>query len=98
MIPALTGPAIRHRAEQFQQVTTDLGDWRLRGRRNRLAISNSNGTLDHGEAPGMMRIRRKTFVIPELRLICTATPHTRSHRDIPSRDATQPALTILKRP
>ena len=98
MIPALTGPAIRHRAEQFQQVTADLGDHGRRGRRNPFAVSKDNGRLNQGEAPGMTRICRKTPVIPELRPVSTATRHTRSHRDIPPRDATPLALTILKRP
>src|SRR5258708_4469784 len=68
MIPALTGPAIRQRPEQVQQVITDIGDRGRHGTRSRLVISKDNGRLDHGEAPGMTRICRKIRVIPELRL------------------------------
>jgi hypothetical protein len=32
---------------------------------HRRAVSKGNGRLDHGEAPGMTRICRKTPVIPE---------------------------------
>ena len=96
MIPALTGPAIRHRPEQFQQVTADFGDYGRRSRRNRLAVGKDNGRLDHGEAPGMTRICRKTPVIPELRPISTATRHTRSHQDIPSCDAALLTLNDLE--
>jgi len=46
MIPALTGPAIRHRAEQFQQVIATFGEHGRYGRRNTSAISNSNGRLN----------------------------------------------------
>ena len=41
MIPALTGPAIRHRPEQVQQVITDIGDRGRHGTRSRLVISKT---------------------------------------------------------
>ena len=79
MIPALPGPAICHQAEQFQQVTTGTSaSTRRRHRRNnRLTISNGNGRLAHGEAPGRTRICRKTPVLPELRPASAAKRHNR---------------------
>lgn len=96
MIRALIRLAIRHRPEQCQHVIANLGDFGRHGRRNRHAISNSNGTRNHGEAPGMTRIRRKTHVTPELRPISTPTRHTRSRRDIPSRNAARTHLNDLE--
>jgi hypothetical protein len=70
MIPALPRSPIRHRGEQFQQVTASTGGC---GRKcSRLTISNGNGRLDHGEAPGRLRICGKTHVFPELRPISAA--------------------------
>jgi hypothetical protein len=44
----------------------------------------------------MTRIRRKTHVTPELRPISTPTRHTRSRRDIPSRNAARTHLNDLE--
>jgi hypothetical protein len=88
------GPAIRHPGEQFQQVTTDAGTRRRHHRDNRLDISNGNGRLDHGEAPGRTRICGKNHVLPELRPIFAATHHTGT--SLQARLAAN--LMILKQP
>ena len=91
MIPALPGPAIRHRPEQFQQVIADFGDY---GRRGRLTISTGNGRLDHGEAPGMTRIFRKTSGHTGVSSCFPQIRRTRSHQRILSRDARRKPATL----
>jgi hypothetical protein len=73
MIPALIRPAIGHRPQRFKQVTADIAE---RGDRNTLAISNSNGRLNHDEAPvaGKQSVRG-LLVLPVLRrALPTDTP------------------------
>jgi hypothetical protein len=51
MIPALTRPPVRHRSEQFQQVTAHIRD---RGRHDlayRCGHGRRNDRLNHDEAP-----------------------------------------------
>src|SRR5258706_9336676 len=80
MIPALTGPAIRHRPEQFQQVSANLGDRGRPNSRSGRAIGNGNGRLDHVGAPvGREEFVRELLVLPEL---CHVMPPDTPQRDL----------------
>jgi hypothetical protein len=99
MIPALIRPAIGDRPEQFQQVIADLGDRGRRYGRNRLATSNSNARLNHGEAPVVCEeSAKRPLALPDLhRALPPDTPHRDSiATSLTSQSATRRPLMILK--